>query len=248
MGEFKDKVVIVTGSGRGIGKLTAQKLALEGAKIVVADVNEENAMKSATDINESGGDAIAVVTDVSNEIDVMNMVEVTIRNYKTVDVLINNAGFTRDNLIENMTVQNWDSVLDTCLKGTFLCTKYVSPSMIEKISGKIVNIASISYLGNMGQANYSSAKAGLVGFTKAMAKELGRYSINVNAIAPGLTETEALKRLPKYEMIKERVLKSTPIRRLGMPEDVVNAIMFLASEKSSYVTGDVIHVSGGRFG
>lgn len=245
MGEFQDKVVIITGSGRGIGKAAAIKFAKEGAKTVIVDIIQENAVKTANEINKSGGVALPITADISVEIDVMRMIEKSLNNFKKIDVLVNNAGFTKDNLIGNMNVESWESVLDTCLKGTFLCTKYVAPYMIENKSGKIINVSSVAYMGNIGQANYSSAKAGIIGFTKAMAKELGRYFINVNAVAPGLTETEALKKHPKYEKIKERVLNSVSIKRLGKPEDVANAIIFLASEKSSYITGEVLHVSGG---
>lgn len=245
---FKDKVVLITGAGNGIGKLAAQKFAEEGAIVVVSDINGENAERTAADINENGGQAMAMKADVSNAIDIENMVSKIIEKYKTVDVLINNAGFTRDFLIGKMDIDDWDAVLNTTLKGCFLTTKYVSPHMIENKSGKIINISSRAYLGNPGQSNYSSAKAGIIGFTKAMAKELGRHSINVNAIAPGLTETDALRSHEKYDMIKERAMKETPLRRLGQPEDVVNVMKFLASEQSAYITGDVLHVTGGRFG
>ncbi|MFC4025207.1 3-oxoacyl-ACP reductase FabG [Oceanobacillus longus] len=245
---FKDKVVVITGAGNGIGKLAAQKFAENGAIVVLSDINGDNAEQSATEINENGGQAMAIKADVSNENDIDNMVSKVIDKYKTIDILINNAGFTRDFLIGKMTIDDWDAVINTSLKGCFLTTKYASPYMIENKAGKIINISSRAYLGNPGQANYSSAKAGIIGFTKAMAKELGRYSINVNCIAPGLTETAALKEHEKYEMIKERALKETPLRRLGQAEDVVNVMMFLASDQSSYITGDVLHVTGGRFG
>lgn len=246
--EFKDKVVVITGSGNGIGKLTAHKFVEEGAKVVINDIREDIAIQTAKDINNSGGEAIAVAADVTNENEVKKLIEETVKYFNTIDILVNNAGFTKDFLIGKMTLNDWDAVINTCLKGSFLCTKYASPYMIEKKSGKIVNMSSRAYLGNPGQANYSSAKAGIIGFTKAMAKELGRYSINVNAVAPGLTDTAKLRSHAKYEMIKERALKETPLRRIGTPEDVANVILVLASERMSYVTGDVIHVTGGRFG
>ncbi len=245
---FDDKVVIITGSGRGIGKLTAQTFAQNGANVVINDVNEENINKTVVKIKEKGGKALGITADISDESAVKEMVNKAIEEFGKIDVLVNNAGFSRDYLIGKMTIDHWDAVINTVLKGSFLCTKYVSPYMIEQNAGKIINISSRAYLGNPGQGNYSAAKSGIIGFTKAMAKELGRFSINVNAVAPGLTETEGLRNHAKYEMIKERALKETPLKRIGEPKDVVNVISFLASEYSSYVTGDVIHVTGGRFG
>lgn len=245
---FEDKVVLITGAGNGIGKTAAQRFAEKGAKVIVSDVNKDSAEENASIINANGGEALAIKADVSSEKEIESMVSQVVEKYSRIDVLINNAGFTRDFLIGKMTIDDWDAVLNSNLKGCFLTTKYVSPHMIENKSGKIINVSSRAYLGNPGQANYSSAKAGIIGFTKAMAKELGRHSINVNAIAPGLTVTEALERHEKFEMIKERALKETPLKRLGQPDEVAGVMMFLASPLSAYVTGDVIHVTGGRFG
>jgi 3-oxoacyl-[acyl-carrier protein] reductase len=147
-----------------------------------------------------------------------------------------------------MSEEDWDLIINSCLKSAFLCSKYASEYMVKQNSGKIINISSRAYLGNPGQANYSSAKSGIVGLTKALSKELGRYFINVNAVAPGLIETELLKSHPKYDLIKERQKKDSPIPRVGYPEDVAGVVLFLASDYSSYISGDVLHVSGGRFG
>jgi 3-oxoacyl-[acyl-carrier protein] reductase len=244
---FKDKIVIVTGSGRGIGKETVKQFAYEGAKVVISDIHEENAEITKNEIIAFGGEAVTFIGDVSDSQDSQELILKAIDSFGTVDILVNNAGTLSDNLIGKMEIDEWDKVLNVCLRSCFLCTKYASEYMIEKQYGKVVNISSRAYLGNPGQANYSSAKAGVIGFTKAMAKELGKYSINVNAIAPGLIETEGLTSHPKYLMIKERAEKAAPLRRLGHTEDVANAILFLASDKSSYITGDVLHVTGGRF-
>ena len=245
---FKDKVVIVTGSGRGIGKVTAKKFSQEGASVAVCDILEESAKATDEEINIQGGRAIHVVADVSKEEDAKKIVAKTVESFGAVHILVNNAGFPKDALIKNMTEDDWDSVVDVCLKGAFLCSKYASAYMVKQSYGKIINISSRAHLGNPGQANYSSAKAGLIGLTKALAKELGRYFINVNVVAPGLTETEGLRSHPKYEMIKERAIKETPIPRVGQPEDIANAVMFLASDEASYITGEVLHVTGGRYG
>ncbi|GAB6274380.1 MAG: 3-oxoacyl-ACP reductase FabG [Peptococcaceae bacterium] len=245
---FKDRVVLITGAGRGIGKITAQRFAQEGAKVAICDINEEFARTTCEEINKQGGQAVYQVGDIAKTEDVQKIVTNIINAFGTIHILVNNAGVVKDLLLKKMTEEDWDLVVDTCLKGAFLCSKYVSPYMVSQNYGKIINISSRAYLGNPGQANYSSAKAGIIGLTRALAKELGRYSINVNAVAPGLTETEMLRAHPKYEMIKERAAKDTPLPRIGYPEDVANAIMFFASDEASYITGDLLHVTGGRFG
>lgn len=245
---FQEKVAIVTGSGKGIGKSIIQKLVSEGALVTVTDIDEKTCNETVREINSSGGQAIAVVADISKAEDAKKLVEKTIEAYGKIDILINNAGILKDKRIGDMEESDWDQVIDVCLKGAFLCSKYASTHMIEQEYGKIVNISSRAYLGNPGQANYSSAKAGILGLTKSLAKELGRKNINVNAVAPGLIETDALRNHPKYEEIKELQKKDTPIQRIGLPEDVANAVLFFASDDSSYISGDLLHVSGGRFG
>ncbi len=244
----KDKVAVVTGSGRGIGETTVQRLAEEGAKVVVTDINEEGAIKVANGIKAKGGQAIAVVTDVTKLDQVEALMKKAVDEFGSLDILVNNAGFNRDMLIKNMTEKDWDDVIDTDLKGSFLASKFATPYMVEKKYGKVVNISSRAWHGNPGQANYSSAKAGIIGLTKSMAWEFGRYNINVNCIAPGMIATELMKGHPKFEMIKERQLANMPIKRLGETIDVANTILFLVSDEASFISGEVIHVSGGRFG
>ncbi|UED72406.1 SDR family NAD(P)-dependent oxidoreductase [Brevibacillus sp. DP1.3A] len=245
---FQGKVAIVTGAGKGIGKAIIQKFAQEGALVTVADIHNQLCEETAFEINRAGGRAIASVVDVTKAEDTEKLIEKTVQAYGRVDILINNAGIVRDMKITDMHEDDWDQVLDVCLKGAFLCAKYAAPYMIEQQYGKIVNISSRAYLGNPGQANYSSAKAGIIGLTRSLAKELGKHNINVNAIAPGLIETDALKSHAKYEKIKELQKRDTPIPRVGLPEDVANAVLFFASDESSYISGDILHVSGGRFG
>ncbi|MDC0759529.1 SDR family NAD(P)-dependent oxidoreductase [Brevibacillus sp. AG] len=245
---FQGKVAIVTGAGKGIGKSIIQKFAQEGALVTVADIHSQLCEETAFEINRAGGRAITSVVDVTKAEDTEKLIEKTVQAYGRVDILINNAGIVRDMKITDMHEDDWDQVLDVCLKGAFLCAKYAAPYMIEQQYGKIVNISSRAYLGNPGQANYSSAKAGIIGLTRSLAKELGKHNINVNAIAPGLIETETLKSHPKYEKIKELQKRDTPIPRVGLPDDVANAVLFFASDESSYISGDILHVSGGRFG
>jgi len=244
----KDQVAVVTGSGRGIGEATVLKLAEEGAKIVVNDLNEDSANQVAAKVREMGREAISVVADISRYDEAQKLIEQTVNHFGRIDILVNNAGLNRDKLIQDMTEKDWDDVVDVDLKGAFLCCKFASKYMIEQKYGKIVNVSSRAWMGNPGQANYSAAKAGIVGLTKALAWEFGRYNINVNAVAPGVIATELVRSHPKFDMIKERALANMPIKRIGEPIDVASVILFLVSEESSYVTGEVIHVSGGRFG
>lgn len=244
----KDKVAVVTGSGRGIGEATVRRLSEEGAKVVVTDINEENAIKVANEIKAKGGQAIGVKSDVTKIDEVDALMKKAVEEFGKLDILVNNAGFNRDMLIKDMTEKDWDDVLDTDLKGAFLCAKFATKYMVEQKYGKVVNISSRAWHGNPGQANYSSAKAGIIGLTKSMAWEFGRFNINVNAIAPGIIATELMKGHPKFEMIKERQLANMPIKRLGEPIDVANTILFLVSDEASFISGEVIHVSGGRFG
>lgn len=245
--ELKDKVAIVTGAGCGIGRAIALKLAADGAKVVVNDVVSEHAATTIEAIRTNQGEAIFVQADVSLWEGARRMVAECIASYGTVDILVNNAGITRDKLLKDMEEEDWDRVLNINLKGAFNCCKFAVPYMVEKNYGKIVNLSSRAHLGNPGQANYSSSKAGIVGLTRSLALELGRYNVNVNAVAPGMVDTEGVRNHPKYEMVVERALKVTPLRRLGQPADIANLIHFLVTDGSGYITGELIHITGGRY-
>jgi 3-oxoacyl-[acyl-carrier protein] reductase len=238
------KVAIVTGAAQGIGKAIALKLANEGYSIVISDILQEAAQKTVAEIEKIGVKGIAVKTDVSSSEDVKNLVKKAQDNFGRIDVLVNNAGITRDNLSMRMSESEWDMVLDINLKGTFLCAQAVSKVMMKQKYGRIVNIASVSgILGTAGQVNYASSKAGVIALTKALARELAARNINVNAIAPGFIITEMTDKLP--DKVKEEYLSQIPLGRGGTPEDVADVVHFLVSPAASYVTGVVISVSGG---
>jgi 3-oxoacyl-[acyl-carrier protein] reductase len=242
---FEGKVAIITGAGRGIGKAIAERLASEGADVVICDVDKEAAERTAEEIRSKYSvKAIAISADVANEGDVNSMVEETIKNFGRVDFLINNAGITKDSLLLRMSEEEWDKVIAVDLKSVFLCTRAVIRHMMRQRFGRIVNISSVIGLrGNVGQANYASAKAGIIGFTKSAARELAGRNITVNAVAPGYIQTEMTERLPQE--VKEEMLKQVPLGRPGQPEDVAGVVAFLCSEDASYITGEIIRVDGG---
>ena len=243
---LKGKVALVTGAAQGIGKSVALLLARNGADIVVSDINLEKAEETAKEIESIGPKTIAVKVDVANFKDVEQMVEAILKKFGKIDILINNAGITRDKLILRMTEEDWDTVLNVNLKGTFNCMKAVTRHMSKQRSGKIVSIASVvGEMGNAGQANYSASKAGVIGLTKTIAKEFAQRGINVNAIAPGYIETPMTEALP--EKVKEELKRLIPMERLGKPEDVAEAVLFLVSEESNYMTGQVLNVNGGIY-
>ena len=240
------KVALVTGAAQGIGKAIALLLARNGADMVVSDINLEKAEETAKEIRAIGPKAMAVKVDVANLRDVEQMVTGILEKLAKIDILVNNAGITRDKLILRMTEEDWDAVLGVNLKGTFNCTKAVLRHMAKQRSGKIVNIASVvGEMGNAGQANYSASKAGVIGLTKTIAREYAQRGINVNAIAPGYIETPMTEALP--EKAKEELRRLIPMERLGKPEDVAEAVLFLVSEESSYITGQVLNVNGGIY-
>jgi 3-oxoacyl-[acyl-carrier protein] reductase len=241
-----DKVALVTGAAQGIGKAVALLLARNGADLIVSDINLEKAEETAKEIQAIGRRAVAIKVDVANLGDVEQMVEAVLEHFGHIDILINNAGITRDRLILRMTEEDWDAVLNINLKGTFHCTKVVIRHMSKQRNGRIVNIASVvGEMGNAGQANYSASKAGVIGFTKTIAREFAQRGINVNAIAPGYIETPMTEALP--EKAKEELKRVIPMERLGRPEDVAEAVLFLVSEASSYITGQVLNVNGGIY-
>ncbi|MDP3820549.1 MAG: 3-oxoacyl-ACP reductase FabG [Burkholderiales bacterium] len=242
-----DKVAIVTGSGRGIGAETARALAEEGARVVVTDIDAQVAADHCAALQRDGFQAIAVAADVTKAADVERLVQSARDAFGSVHVLVNNAGFARDARITKLSEADWDAVIDTVLKGAFLCTKAVAPVMAAQHWGRVVNISSRAHLGNPGQANYSAAKAGILGFSAALALELGRDGITVNTIAPGFIETDGVRNLPHYQKIKDNAIARTPIGRLGVPRDIAGAVAFLASEAAGYITGATLHVTGGRF-
>lgn len=242
---LKDKVAIVTGAGQGIGRQTAMTFAREGAKVVVADVNEATAEKVVEEIAAAGGTAMAVAVDVSKADSVNAMVEKTVAwGGGRIDALINNAGITADARLQKMTEEQWDRVINVNLKGVWLCGKAVSAIMTQQGSGSIVNASSIVGLyGNFGQSNYAATKGGVIAMTYTWAVELGPKGVRVNAIAPGFTNTPMVQTVP--ENVLDDIRSRTLLRRLGEPEDIANAYLFLASDDSTFITGQVIAVNGG---
>lgn len=245
MDELSGKVALVTGGGRGIGKAIVRELASQGADVVISDIDLTSAEQVATEVKSTYGvRSIGLQADVANASEVEAMVEKAVEVMGKIDILINNAGITRDTLLISMDEKDWDLVLAVNLKGAFLCTRAVSRYMMKQRSGKIVNISSVvGLMGNAGQANYSASKAGLLGLTKSVAKELAGRNIQVNAVAPGFIETEMTAHLPQE--VKEAFMSQIPMKRPGKPEDVARVVGFLVSSAADYVTGQVIPVDGG---
>jgi 3-oxoacyl-[acyl-carrier protein] reductase len=244
------RVAIVTGAGRGIGAAIAHRLAADGMSVGVVDLDEQGSRRTAKEIIENGGRAIPIGADVGDETAAGNAVQQTAAELGPVTVLVNSAGIIRDNLIFRMSTADWDSVMDVHLRGAFLMTRAAQTHMTQVKWGRIVNISSTSALGNRGQANYAAAKAGLIGFTKTLALELGKFGVTANAIAPGFVETEmtaatAARQGLDFEEWKSSIARDIPLGRIGQPEDVAAVASFLCSEDAGYVSGQVIYVSGG---
>ena len=240
---LKDKVALVTGASRGIGKATALALVSQGAKVVVNYARSSEAAKAIVqEITAAGGEAIALQADVSQAEQVDNLIKQTLDKFGRIDVLVNNAGITKDTLLLRMKPEQWQAVIDLNLTGVFLCTKAVSKTMLKQRSGRIVNIASVAgQMGNPGQANYSAAKAGVIGFTKTVAKELANRGITVNAVAPGFIETDMTQ-----DLKSDKIIDFIPLGRYGKPEEVAGTIRFLAADPAAaYITGQVFNVDGG---
>ncbi len=243
--KFKDRVALVTGGGRGIGAATARLLAAEGARVAVSDLDEAPAREVASAI---GG--LGVACDVSDRGSVEAMVKRTVAELGRLDILVTCAGIIRDNLVFKMTDEDWDAVIDTHLKGTFLCAQAAQKQMVDQKYGKMVFLSSTSALGNRGQANYSAAKAGLQGMARTLAIELGPFNVNVNSVAPGFVETRMTRATAErmgmdYETFKLGAASQIPLRRVGQPEDIASVIAFLCSDESSFVSGQNIYVRGG---
>lgn len=239
------RVAVITGAARGIGRAIGERLALLGADVVIADMQFELAEKSAIEIAElTGRKTLAIKVNVTDAKSASEMVEKTIREFNHIDILVNNAGITRDTLILRMEEADWDAVIDVNLKGAFNCSKAVIRPMMRQRYGRIINISSVSgQAGQVGQTNYSASKAGLIGFTKALAREVASRQITVNAVAPGFIPTALTNDLS--EDLKDMILKATPLGRMGKPEEIAAAVAFLASEEAAYITGQVLAVDGG---
>jgi 3-oxoacyl-[acyl-carrier protein] reductase len=248
---FEDQVVVVTGGAQGIGAATAARFADEGAIVAVVDITSERCETTVEKIKANGGRAIAIGADISKAADAAAAIETVIAEFGKVDVLVNNAGVTRDNLLFKMTEEDWDVCVDVSLKGAFLMAQAAQKHMVPARHGKIISLSSVSALGNRGQANYSAAKAGVQGLTATMAQELGPYNINVNAVAPGfvhtpMTEATAARLKMTVEDFMEQAGAGHPLRRVAQPEDIAAVVAFLASEDARHITGQTIYVNGGR--
>ena len=242
---LKGKCAVITGASRGLGKCIATKFAKEGANVVINyRNNEEEALKVKQELEDLGSQVLVVKADVSELEQAENLIKEAKKEFGRVDILVNNAGITKDNLIIRMKEEDFDSVIKTNLKGAFNCLKAVTPIMLKQKYGKIVNMASVvGVVGNPGQVNYCASKAGLIGMTKSLAKEIGSRNITVNAIAPGFIDTDMTKILSDDQ--KKKILSQIPLNKFGNVEDIANVALFLGSENSNYITGQVIHVDGG---
>jgi 3-oxoacyl-[acyl-carrier protein] reductase len=250
MGKHDGRVAFVTGAGRGIGAATALRLAEDGAKVVLADIDPEGCNQVAAQIEQAGSQALAVACNVADRAAVESAFQQAIERFGRLDILVNNAGVLRDNLLFKMSDDDWETVMNVHLKGAFLCSRAAQTYMVQQKYGRIISLSSVSALGNRGQANYSTAKAGLQGLTKTLAIELGPFGITANAVAPGFIDTEMTRATARRQghdpdQVIEMASKSIPVRRVGQPRDVANVINFLASEESGYVSGQVIYVAGG---
>lgn len=244
--DFKGQVAIITGGGRGIGRAIAEGLAKKGVNLTIADINPDTAAETATDLASLGIKTAGMKLDVSSQEEVKKVFEKVRKEFNRIDILINNAGITKDGLMIRMKEEDWDTVMSINLKGVFLCSKEVIKDMSQRRYGRIVNISSVAaFMGNPGQANYSASKAGIMGLTKTAAKEYASRGITVNAVAPGFITTAMTDVLP--ENVKEEMRKLIPLGRFGTIEDVANAVIFLASPESGYITGQVIHINGGMY-
>ncbi len=253
MGRLDGKVAIVTGAARGIGAATAKRLAEEGARVTVADLDAAGAEKTAAEIGTGGKEAAGVPVDVSDPTQVQNMVDRTLARFGRLDILVNNAGILRDNLLFKMSDDDWDRVLAVHLRGAFLCARAAQKPMVEQKFGRIISVSSTSALGNRGQVNYSAAKAGLQGLTRTLAIELGQFGITANAVAPGFIDTDMTRATAARlgltpEQMRDALKDRIPLRRVGQPSEVASVIAFLASDDASYVNGQVIYVAGGPAG
>jgi 3-oxoacyl-[acyl-carrier protein] reductase len=242
--DLTGKVAVVTGAGRGIGRAIALKLAGMGAAVVVSDILDKEAAAVVKEIKAAGGQGLVVLADVSSAVDVARLVEETLAAYNRIDILVNNAGITRDQLLLRMSEEDWDKVVDVDLKSVFLCTKAAMRHMLKARWGRIISLSSIAaQVGNPGQANYSAAKAGIIGFTRTVAKEVGSHGVTINAIAPGFIETDMTSRIGEEQ--RQEIIKYIPLNRAGTPDDVAEVVAFLASEEAGYITGQVLSVNGG---
>ncbi len=243
---LEGKNALITGAAQGIGKSIALGMAKEGANVAIADVNIESAQNTSQEVRATGVKSIAIKLDVSNQENVINAFKTITGEFGSLDILINNAGITRDGVILRMKEEDWDAVLNINLKGSFLCSKEAIKIMSKQRSGKIISISSVvAFMGNPGQANYSSSKAGLIGLTKTIAKEYASRGIRANAVAPGFIQTAMTDVLS--DEVKDEMKKAIPLGQFGTPEDVTNAVIFLASKEADYITGQVIHVNGGMY-
>lgn len=250
MERFQGKVAFVTGASRGLGKCIASAFAREGAKVCLADIDEERLSQTEAELRSAGYEVRKFVVDVTNRAQVDQAAEQANRHYGKLDILVNNAGVLRDNLLFRMSDDDWDTVMNVHLKGTFLCARAVQQYMVHNRYGRIINLSSTAALGNRGQANYSAAKAGLQGLTKTLAIELGKFGITVNAVAPGFIESDmtratAMRQGIEFEPLARMKAEQIPVGRIGQPEDIANAVLFFAMEQSSFINGQVLYAAGG---
>jgi NAD(P)-dependent dehydrogenase (short-subunit alcohol dehydrogenase family) len=241
---LKEKNAIVTGAGQGIGRSIALKLAQEGANVVIAERNAESGAQTAKEVEALGRNSLFIPMDVANPKQVQGMVEQVLKAWKRIDILVNNAGFDRPGNLLKVKEEDWDAVLDVHLKGTLNCIQVVVPHMIENGYGKIVNLSSVwGKRGALSEISYSTAKAGIIGLTKSVARELGRYQINVNVVLPGFILTPTVSKMA--EKYRNMIIENTPFKRVGQPEEVASVVAFLVSDEASFMTGATVEVSGG---
>ncbi|MED4002861.1 3-oxoacyl-ACP reductase FabG [Priestia aryabhattai] len=250
MGQLKENVAYITGGSKGIGKAIAKTFSREGAKVCIVDLNEQELYQTIEEFQMEGLDVTGLVCDVTKREQVESSMEEIVRTLGSIDILVNNAGLTRDNSFHKMTEDDWDLIMNVHLKGTYFCSQTAQKYMVQQQFGRIINISSVSALGNKGQANYATAKAGIQGFTKTLAIELGKVGITVNAIAPGFIETDMTKATAerlglKFEELIEEKKKEIPMQRTGKPEDIANTALFFSLKESSFVNGQILYVAGG---